>query len=152
MRAWVELLIRVSNDPNMNLSNLVAGPWKLINDEYRTATGHAKKGPGPGRIVLPPSTVNYPVPLGDIVSAGILLLVGIDGPFQARLNSLSDTLMTFHGIPPDTSAFPYSSEASAFQPGILLATTTQITALWLSNPSSTTAVTVHNLAIGDGGA
>ena len=152
MRSWIELLIRVSNDPNMNLSNLIAGPWRFVNDESRTSTGHATKGPGPGRLVLPPSTVDYPVPLGDIVTAETVLVIGINGPFQARLNSLSDSLMLFRGIPADTSAFPYSMEAQSFQPGILMLTTAQLSALWLSNPSSTTAVTVHVIAIGDGGA
>ena len=141
-RAWLELEFTRSQS-----GDLVGGQKVVVRRDEIGAK--VTTGGGPGTIVLPSGTTDYAVPFGAVVKANVVILQ-TRGNITFKMNSVNAPSQKLNIIPADTTGNPSSAEARYDQPGVSITLGTDVSALYLTNPSSTASVSVDVLLYGEG--
>lgn len=128
MRTWIEMLIQVSQDPDLRQQVI---NQKRIRADY---TSTSTTGPGPGQGTLAPGVTDFLVPFGSVIKASLVYVVSFDD-IQFRLGSITAPLLPLLTIPPDSTGNPLSNEEKYKQPGLMVIAGTSLTSLYLTNMS-----------------
>lgn len=141
-RAWLELEFTRSNS-----GDLVGGQSVVIRRDEIGAK--VSTGGGPGTILLPPGTTDYAVPFGAVVKANAVI-IQTRGNITFKTNSIGAPSQKLNIIPADITGNPSSAEARYDQPGVHITLGTDVSSLYLSNPSLTASVSVDVTLYGEG--